>query len=266
MHERTLLVLSGGHPYDEPAFEALLAGLGDWSIRHLVHPDAEIAIAGGAADEADAMLFYDMAGYEFSDGEAKTRLPSAGFQEALLRRFARGHGAVMMHHALADWADWPEWSEIVGGRFLYTPGDVRGVPSLDSGYRHDVTYVAETVPGHPVTAGLPDCFEVTDELYLAEIFEDEVTALVRARHSFVAENFYSAAHAVAGRMFDNEDWPHPEGSSLIAWARYRGSAPIVYIQCGDGPESYGNANIGRLIANALEWTAASRREEQGRVL
>jgi uncharacterized protein len=258
MTTRSLLVLSGGHPYEEEPFAALLARLGEWQVTHLIHPEAEALVGEGAADAADALLFYDMAGYEFSEGQVTSRPPSPAFVAALERRFASGRGAVMMHHALAGWAEWSGWSEIVGGRFLYQPGEVRGQRVLDSGYRHDVEYQAEVVAQHPVTAEVPASFPVTDELYLAEIFEHDVTPLIRARHDFVAANFYSAANAVAGRMFDNAGWPHPPGSNLVAWTRQVGPAPLVYLQFGDGPATYDNPAVQRLLANALDWTAQPR--------
>jgi type 1 glutamine amidotransferase len=257
-NRRSLLVLSGGHPYEEEPFAALLAGLGDWEITHLIHPEAEVRIGEGAADAADALLFYDMAGYEFGDGVVTSRPPSPAYVAALERRFAEGKGAVMMHHALAGWAEWPGWSEIVGGRFLYQPGEVRGQAVLDSGYRHDVEYQASLVADHPVLAGIPANFPVCDELYLAEIFEDSVTPLIRSDHNFTAANFYSAANAVVGRMFDNTDWPHPPGSNLVAWTKPVGPAEIVYIQFGDGPATYQNPVVQRLLANALDWTAQPR--------
>lgn len=256
--QRSLLVLSGGHPYEEEAFAAFLAGLGDWDVTHLIHPEAEERVAAGAADAADALLFYDMAGYSFADGAVVTQAPSAAFVAALERRFASGRGAVMMHHALAGWAQWPGWSEIVGGRFLYQPGEVRGRAVLDSGYRHDVDYTAQVEAEHPVLAGVPPTFAVKDELYLAEVFEEDVTPLIRADHAFVAANFYSAAHAVAGRMFDNADWPHPPASNLVAWTKAVGAAQIVYCQFGDGPKTFENPAVQRVIANALAWTAQPR--------
>jgi uncharacterized protein len=132
---------------------------------------------------------------------------------------------------------------------------VRGQAVLDSGYRHDVDYTAEVVAAHPVLAGVPPRFAVNDELYLAEVFEADVTPLIRADHAFVAANFNSAAHAVAGRMFDNGDWPHSPGSNLIAWTRQVGPAPIVYCQFGDGPKTYENPAVRQIITNALEWTS-----------
>lgn len=256
---RSLLVLSGGHPYEEGPFAALLERLEGWDVTHLIHPEAEQLVADGAAEAADAVLFYDMAGYSFADGGVTSRPPSPAFTAALTRRFASGRGAVAMHHALAGWAEWSEWSELLGGRFLYQPDTVRGVACLDSGYRHDVEYVAELVTDHPVLDGVPATFAVSDELYLAEIFAADVVPLIRARHAFEATNFYSAAHAVAGRMFDRSDWSHPAGSNLVAWCRMTGETPIVYLQFGDGPATYENPAVQRLLANAINWTAQPRR-------
>lgn len=256
MAGRSLLVLSGGHPFEEGPFDAMLARLTGWDVTRLDHPEAELAVAAGAAERADAVLFYDMPGYTFADGTVTARSPQSEFVAALERRLAAGRGIVVMHHALAGWAEWPEWAHIAGGRFLYAPGEFDGRSVLDSGYRHDVDYMAEVVADHPVTAGLPETFPVCDELYLAEVHSSDVIPLVRAQHRFVAENFYSAAHAVAGRMFDNCDWPHPPGSDLVAWARHHGPARVVYLQPGDGPATYGNEYVLRLLANALDWTSA----------
>lgn len=259
---RDLLVLSGGHPFEAEPFAALLASLEGWQVRHLIHPEAEDAVASGAAETADALLFYDMPGFTFADGTVSTRPPSEGFMQALKARFAAGKGAVMLHHALAGWADWPGWAEMLGGRFLYRPGRLRGRDCLDSGYRHDVDYQALVVADHPVTQGLPPVFPVNDELYLAEIFEDDVTPLIRADHDFVAGNFHSAAHAVAGRMFDNSGWPHPPGSNLIGWTRTVHAAQIVYLQFGDGPASYLNPHVRRAIANALDFVTLAVPEKE----
>jgi type 1 glutamine amidotransferase len=254
---RDLLVLSGGHPYDEPAFAALLDSLDGWHVTHLLHPEAEQLVGEGRAAEADGLLFYDMPGYTFADGRVETRAPSEAFRRAIMARFAAGKGAVAMHHALAGWAEWPEWAELVGGRFLYQPGKVRGQDKPDSGYRHDVDYTAEVVCPHPVTAGVPATFPVTDELYLAEIFGEDITPLIRAQHHFTRDNFYSAAAAVAGRMFDNAGWDHAPGNTAVAWVKPAGAADLVYLQFGDGPGTYANPAVRQILANALRFTAAS---------
>lgn len=253
---RRLLVLSGGHPYEEEPFADLLASFDGWTVTHLIHPDAEAAVGEGATEEVDALLFYDMPGYSFGDGKVKSRTPSRAFRRAITDFFARGGGCVAMHHAIAGWAEWPEWADMLGGRFLYQPGTANGDEHLDSGYRHDVEYDAIVLdPDHPVTAGLPPRFTLCDELYLAPIW-GAVTPLLRADHNFVAANFYSAAQAVAGRMFSNIGWDHPAGSDLIGWEKRVGAGSVVYLQPGDGPATYGNPHFRRMLANALDYVAA----------
>ncbi len=252
---RRLLVLSGGHPYEAEAFADLLASFDGWTVTHLVHPEAEAAVAAGAAREVDAILFYDMPGYSFGDGKVAARPPSASYRGAIADYFARGGGAVAMHHAIAGWAEWPEWADMLGGRFLYEAGEANGEAHLDSGYRHDVGYDAVVLdPDHPVTAGLPSRFPLCDELYLAPVW-GAATPLLRADHAFVCENFYSAAQAVAGRMFSNSGWEHRPESDIIAWEKPVGGGRLVYLQPGDGPAAYADPNLRRLLANALAHVA-----------
>jgi len=137
------------------------------------------------------------------------------------------------------------------------PGELRGQPRQDSGYRHAVTHTVDVVDDHPVTNGVPSSFEITDELYLYEVFEDDVQPLLRSRHAFVAENFYSATAAVRdGKMFNNEGWQHAPGSNLIGWTRTVGTSRIVYLQCGDDPVAYANPHFRRLLANAIQWVSS----------
>ena len=249
---RSLLVLSGGHPYEAGPFDELLGALGDWEITHLVHPEGGEADAAQAIRAADALLFYDMAGYSFGGGTVTMRPPSAAFREAVTARFAGGKGAVAMHHALAGWAEWPEWHDWLGGQFHYQPGP----HGLDSGYRHDIAYTAQVVADHPVTRGLPASFPVTDELYLCPIDETALTPLIRAEgFAFTAANFYSAAQAVAGAMFSNAGWEHSGGSNCIAWESRTCPAPLIYLQFGDGPATYANRHVRQMLAQALDYTS-----------
>ena len=249
---RSLLVLSGGHPYEAGPFGELLAALGDWDITHLIHPEGGEADAAEAIAAADALLFYDMAGYSFGEGTVTMRPPSPAFREAITARFASGKGAVAMHHALAGWALWPEWHAWLGGQFHYQPG----AHGLDSGYRHDINYEARVVADHPVTRGLPPSFTVTDELYLCPIDETAFTPLIQADgFAFTRDNFYSAAQAVAGTMFSNAGWEHPPGSNCIAWESRECPAPLIYLQCGDGPATYANPHVRQMLRQALDYTS-----------
>ena len=164
---------------------------------------------------------------------------------------------LFLHHAIAGWPAWPEFAEIVGGRFLYLPGELRGQARQDSGYRHGVTHQVRVLKDHPVTAGVDPEFEITDELYLYEVFADSVEPLLASDYEFTQDNFYSAAKVVLeGKMFNNEGWQHAPGSNLIGWTKTYGKSRIVYLQCGDDPVAYANPQFRQLLANAIDWVAA----------
>lgn len=257
-----LLVAVRGHPFGRDAFDAIFQAMDGVSATMVDQPAAASLMNPEGMRGYDALVLYDMPGLDFEDPRERPRFvdPDPAFKagfEALLRE---GKGVVALHHALAGWPTWPEYGAWLGGRFLYRPGAVRGAARLDSGYAHGVPYAAINVaPDHPVTAGLPERFPLTDELYLAEIFEEEATPLLRASHDFVAENFYSASAALAGRMNDNAGWPHPPGSNLIGWAKKAINSPLVYLQPGDGPAAYDNPHYRRLVRNAIGWVIAQSR-------
>ena len=254
-----ILVITKGHPFDRNAFFTMLEVLEAeraMVCTHVEQPAAQVFFDSAFASAYDAFLIYDMPGYAFDPPNGVTLLPApkplmADF-DALTRA---GKGLVFLHHALAGWPLWADYGAAIGGRFLYRPGALRGRACAASGYRHDVAYTAAVVAEHPITQGVPAQFPVTDELYLAEIFEDDIEVLVRAEHAFVEGNFYSAELAVRGQMFSNDGWRHPPGSNAIVWAKHWQASPIAYIQCGDGPSAYENDAVRTLVGNALAWAS-----------
>ena len=119
----------------------------------------------------------------------------------------------------------------------------------------DGTRPAEVVDEHPVTQGLPAGFPVVDELYLGQVFEDEVTPLIRSSHEFSRDNFYSAAKAISGTLYSREGWDHPPGSNCVAWTKQVHAAQLVYLQFGDCPQTYANPHVRQVLANALNFIA-----------
>jgi len=176
-----------------------------------------------------------------------------------------GKGMVFLHHAIAGWPAWPDWATIVGGRFHYQPAQLDGVDYPDSGYRHDVTHTVEVLdPSHPIAAGLPESFEITDEVYLAPVLEHAVQPILRSTHTFTHDNFYSAGLAVRGERYSNEGWSHPEGSSLVGWTKHAGNSPVAYIQFGDGAETYADPNYRRVLGNAIDWATSDTAHDWAR--
>ncbi len=253
-----VLLVTKGHPFEREPFLRMFDELEGVEYTHVEQPAARALFDPEHAREFDVFVCYDMPGIRFRPDGPEFEPPPERFRTRFLELLDAGQGFVFLHHALAGWPAWPEFAEIVGGRFLYLPGELRGTQRQDSGYRHHVEHTIEVVdPSHPVTAGVPERFEITDELYLAEVFEDSVEPLLRSRHEFVEENFYSAARAVReGRMFDNEGWHHPPGSDLIGWVKHYGASPICYLQCGDDPVAWASPEFRTLLANAIAWAGS----------
>ncbi len=262
--KREILISVKGHPYPRDAFFNIFEQMEGVSYTAVEQPASQVFFNPERAARYDAFVLYDMPGIDFSRQPPELVSPPAGFQADFIDLLERGQGMVFLHHAIAAWPLWPEYAEIVGGRFLYLPGEVRGSNCLDSGYRHAVPYKARVQTEHPVTAGVDTAFSITDELYLYEVFEDAVIPLLSSDYTFDRAHFYSAHQAVQGRMYSREDWAHGPGSSCIGWVKHYRNSPVVYLQMGDDVDAYDNPNFRRLLENALEWVASEEAHQWAR--
>ncbi|MBU6371270.1 MAG: ThuA domain-containing protein [Alphaproteobacteria bacterium] len=253
-----VLVAAKGHPYVRDALMAPFDAFEGVAATLVEQPVASLLMRPDFLEAFDALVLYDMPGLDFTaPGGVRAVAPDEPLKAGLRAVLDAGKGVVALHHAIAGWPAWSEYGDLLGGRFLYTPQTVRGKALLDSGYRHDVTHRIDVVaPDHPVMKDVPSSFELTDECYLFEVFEADVTPLLRSRARFTKDEFYSAAHAVAGRMYTNDGWDHPEGSNLVGWVKRARRAPLVYLQFGDGPATFADPVMRRLLENAVRWVAS----------
>ena len=259
-----VLVVTRGHPFDRNGFFAVFEANADIEWSHAEHPAAQLLFMPDIARRYDCFVLYDMPGINFQAGGPPEFFdPPASHVANVQALLEDGHPLVILHHACAAWPTWPQWAEIVGSHFLYQPGDSRGQAMPDSGYVLDVTHTVSPVAEHPITDGV-DAFELTDELYLAPVFTDDVTPLFVSDYDFVDSNFYSADRAVRGELNARDGWAHPPGSNLVGWIKRAGNSPVVYLQFGDGPAAYENPNYRRVLANAIAWACSSEAAEWAR--
>ena len=251
-----ILVSVKGHPFERDAFAEVFESFD--GVRHtfVEQPASQAFLNPDAAAAWDVLVFYDMPGIDFSTQPPSLVAPSQALKKASWNSSRQARGWCFFITPLPVGPLWPEYGEVIGGRFFYEPAECRGQQVLDSGYRHDVPHgVSVLDAAHPIVVDLDDAFPLTDELYLYEVFENDVTPLIRSDYRFDYEHFYSAHHAVTGNMFCNDDWPHPEGSSLIGWHKQHGNSRICYLQPGDGPETYASPHYRKLVENAIRWAA-----------
>jgi uncharacterized protein len=253
-----VIVAAKGHPYSRDAFMAMFDTLPGIACTLVEQPAVQRLMSPSGMAGYDALVLYDMPGIDFASPDRPGHVePDPAFKQGLLDLLDAGKGVVALHHAIAGWPAWPDYAELLGGRFLYRKGVLRGVERADSGYRHDVDHKFTVLdPAHPVTAGLPADFRLTDELYLSEVFEDSVHPLLASDAAFTRDNFYSATLAISGQLYANEGWSHPDASNLVGWVKKARRSPLVYLQPGDGPPTYENPHYRRLIENAIRWVAS----------
>mgnify|MGYP001339963209 FL=1 len=258
---KNLLVVTRGHPFERDNFFNMVDSLGfNWS--HIEHPAAQSFFKKENLKKFDAILFYDMPGLNFDEINDESKFfinPPQEYKDDFLERLSEGKGCIFLHHSIAGWPMWDEYSNIIGGRFLYKPGKIKGKKYPDSGYRHFVNYKVSSVSEHPITKGISD-FEIEDELYLSHVFEEDINPLLKSNYSFVRDNFYSATNALNGKMNSNEGWEHPDGSNLVGWTKSYKKSAITYLQFGDGVKSYENKNVRMLLRRSIYWVIEETKE------
>jgi type 1 glutamine amidotransferase len=256
--EQALLTIARGHPYDREAFAGLFEGLQEYNVSHVEQPVAQKLLSAQTANAFDAIVCYDMPGVDFTAQDDPPGLvePDPEFVKNYLAMLEAGIGIVFMHHSLAAWPAWEQYAEIIGGRFHYRPATLRGTQWPDSGYIHQITHTVSKVAEHPVLEGIPSSFEITDELYLCPVFDEDVIPLLRSDYSYDDSNFYSAARAIVGDMNVRDGWEHPQGSNLVGWVKRYGNSPIVYLQGGDDAVAMNNEHFQKLLHNAVRWVSS----------
>jgi type 1 glutamine amidotransferase len=252
-----ILAVTGGHRVDLSAFDAMLAAIcaeRDWVFAHAAQPAAQGWLRPEHRGAFDAVLCHDVPGLRLQRGTRPSPVgPEAAVARDLAAVLTAGQGFVFLHHALAGWPGWPGWADVLGGRYQYAPAMLRGAPWPDSGFRY-ADYTARVVAeSHPVCAGVPD-FPLSDELYCCPVFADEVVPLVRA--DAPQGPFTGTLTEVLGTGGEAGTWQHPPPSDLIAWAKTAGRSPLVYLQPGDGPQTFADPHYRRLLGNALAWVAS----------
>jgi type 1 glutamine amidotransferase len=256
--ELKLLVVTGGHPFEESAFLEVFGALGGIAWRHVQPPGAREFFRPERAGEFDAIVCYDMQGFVFRKPELPELLtPPPEYAEGFRAMLEAGQGIVFLHHAMSAWPAWPLWAEVVGGRWNYVPSELDGKLWPPSGYTAEVPHRVSCIePSHPLCAGVEDGFDIVDEVYLNPVLEDRIRPLFRTDYDMSPDSFYSGQAAIQGRLYEREGWTHPRGSGLVGWVKTAGASPIAYLQCGHGPAAYENAGFRRVLSNAIGWVAS----------
>ncbi|WP_419813719.1 ThuA domain-containing protein [Glacieibacterium sp.] len=247
-----VLVITKGHEFEREQFNQMLDSLGDdITYTHVDHPAADLLMNPTAGKNFDVYLFYDLGGPGVrtprADGTIDRVYPNPSPQlkrdfPALLKA---GKGMVFMHHASAAWAHtWPEYSEVIGGACdWYAPITVRGILDPRHGYYQKTKqHITVVDKNSPITKGLGDGFDTTDEAYACAFFEDSVHPLLRT--DFTPPD--PLVNLNPKRKFSN----------LSAWYKSSENSPVFYVQIGHDHTPWEQPEYRLLLRNAIKWAAS----------
>lgn len=148
--------------------------------------------------------------------------------------------------ALAEWLEaggrWLALHGSSGGRAVRRP-DGRPGRTMSRGAHHDVLgafflnhppirafQVDVRGPEHPLTRGLPDSFDVMDELYLLELSEPEQTRVLLTTADLPADD---PAPRKFGFTYDEDTSVGSDGKTrVLAYVKGRGKGAVAYIALG----------------------------------
>lgn len=187
--------------------------------------DAGIATTAYTSDPASAVEQLPNAEVLVLSANDASYQQNPAFREALEKFAKRGGGLVLLHPATwQNWALWPKYNAtfVGGGAKSHDPYGAFKVTVLDS--------------KHPVMAGLPAEFEISDELYHVELNTETKPVILQQT---------STSSKTSRR--------HPS-----VWITPHETARIVCIALGHDAASHENTHFQRLLCNAVGWTAAKR--------
>ena len=218
-----VLLVTGGHPFDEEGFFAVFKSHADLDVRHVTHEkeaakDANREFSEEKAKSYDVIVLYDL----WQEISKESR-------EDLVKLLEGGKGLVVLHHAMADYQGWPEFRKIAGGRFCLAPLAEEGKSfpqSTATGVQKMKVKVEDRE--HPITKGLED-FEIEEEPYGKLVVEPGVRVLLTT------------------------DCPASEKS--IAWCHSYAKARVATIQLGHDRRAYENPAYRKVVGQAIRWVA-----------
>jgi len=250
-----MLLITKTHPFDREPFYQMYDSFGaDVTWMHVEQPAAEKLLSPKYASMYNVAVFYDLDGSQrelgrstpgANGGPTTYAPPPADLQANFKALLQQGKGMLFTHHAIASWVhNWPEYVEVMGGACDWgTPINIRGVQHPNSGFfGMTPQHITVVDKAHPITQGIGDGFDITDESYSCPMFEDTVHPLLRTDFVPADHNRNLAA-----------SWKY---SNLAGWVKTAENSPVAYIQMGHGPAAWINPVYRKLLLNAIKWTAS----------
>ena len=218
-----ILVVTGGHSFNEPAFYNLFKSMDSIAFDTVSQPRAGGLWSAGLANIYDVIVFYDM-----------TSEISGASMKRFLEMCDAGQPLLFLHHSLCSYQNWPEYRNIVGGKYFLEPAPGKNKASR---YKHDISL--EIFPAgspHPVvshTLGGKQSFVLTDEGYADIEVMPDVTPLLMTSH--------------------------PDCFPLVGWTHRYKNSPVIYLMPGHDEKTYSHPMYLSLVRNSILWLSDQKK-------
>lgn len=212
-----VLIITGGHTYNEETFNSMFRSFGNTMTFQIVEfPSAYDMLLPAYRDKYDVLVFYHM--WQTITEEQK---------KVFIDCITEGKPVVVLHHSICAFDDWAEYWHIIGGKYFHRPTIVDGKEYPACSYVHDLHFkVAVVDMNHPVTKGIMD-FELFDETYKGYWIEPGVTPILTTTDT--------------------------TSNHVIGWTKTYGKSRIVTLQSGHDSPTFQNPAFRQLLKQSIEW-------------
>lgn len=219
-----VLFVSGGHSFDQPAFDVFLASFPHLEISKAVLPKDRDKIAPGLEKDFDVLLLYDQDNTPLSDRQKKN----------FIDLLHQGIGVFVLHHHLSAHQDWDEHYDIIGGRDFFQKdlNLFRGKEYPRSTFIENIDIDIDVAdPDHPITKDVKP-FIIRDEAYGKCPVHPDVHVLLTSKH--------------------------PNATPQVAWIWKYGKSPIFVNMLGHGPSAWNHPEFARVFIQAMNWLSENK--------
>ncbi|MBM4032008.1 MAG: ThuA domain-containing protein [Planctomycetes bacterium] len=214
-----VLVVTGGHGFDQKAFLGMFEGCDDLAVTHAPQKDQCEFL-----DDISQWQYDVVVQYHLSQGISEKR--KANFFALM----DKGVGVVTLHHALSAFQAWADYRTIIGGRSYLRPTEEKGVKypqTTDAQVPKYTVHIEDR--DHPITRGIEDFTMEKDEPY----------------HRYVVD---PASHVILTTDC-------PASDRAIGWVSQCRKARSVYLQPGHAGPAFQNRPYREIIIRAVRWAA-----------
>ena len=215
-----VLLITGGHSYNEETFNAMFKSFGEAVTFQIAEfPSALDMFLPESRDKYDVLVFYHM--WQTISEEQK---------RIFIDCISQGKPVVALHHSICAFDDWEEYRHIIGGKYFHKPTIIDGKEYPACTYIHDLHFRAAVVDkNNPVTEGVKD-FDLFDETYKGYWIEPGVTPILTTTDT-------TSTH-------------------VIGWTKKYGKARIVTLQSGHDSPTFENPAFRQILIQSIRWVNA----------